>query len=64
MLLAQEITPVVLGILILRWRRQYWLSVYSDLGACFLCLLLHLFKFPELSLGFAIAYVAGVFWIS
>ena len=64
MLLAQEITPVVLGILILRWRRQYWLSVYSDLGACFACLILHLLNYPELSLGLAIAYVAGVFWIS
>ena len=64
MLLAQEITPVVLGILILRWRRQYWLSIYSDLSASFACLILHLLSYPELSLGLAIAYVAGVFWIS
>jgi hypothetical protein len=61
---AQEITPLVLCTLILRWRRQYWLSIYSDLGACFLCLVLHLAKLPELSLGMAVAYVAGAFWTS
>lgn len=64
MLLAQELTPVVLAVLILRWRRQYWLSVYSDLGACFACLMLHLFGMPELSLALAITYVPAVFWIS
>jgi len=64
MLSSQQITPLVLGFLILRWRRQYWLSIYSDAGACAACLLLHLFQLPELSLGLAIAYVAGVFLIS
>lgn len=64
MLSSTEITPLVLGVLILRWRRQYWLSVYSDIGACFACLLLHFFQFPELSLGLAIAYVAGVYYIN
>lgn len=61
---AQQITTVALSALILRWRKQYWPSIYSDLSACVLCVILHLIHFPELSVGLALAYVAGAFYVS